>query len=190
MRSAPLLFGFGALLCCGCSVLSRAPKAHADQDVLVSEEGEKAVWHKSGERFPIAGDRPTLFEAPGRVSLLVIPEPLDGPTELNIQLKTAASWERREETNRLSSAMDELILGTSEAQKLAAAGQPDNALIKIGELEKKYPDLLSLPILEANVLVIQGENSRAKSVLLNVIRHDPDNRYAKQLLQLISGGER
>jgi predicted Zn-dependent protease len=144
--------------------------------------------HKKGEKIVIASGESVFIESPGYIGLLVLNDGGDSSTK-KIDLKPADEWLGPTYQRKLNRSLNELITDMNEAQVLLSSRKAAEALSKVLRLEKKFPDLVELELLEASCQLVLGDRSKAVTVLTGALREDPTNEAGLALYRSLVGDE-
>lgn len=167
-------------LLCSCAVVR--PRTHLvmAQDATVTIGSNAPQSFATGERVSLPHDEPVLVEAPARVSVLVVPL-AQSPDELKINLRSVddpAGPSRQSEMDRHD---DELVLATLDIQRLATERRLPEAQQRLRSLQEKFPQLVSLGVLDVNLALLQGQTGRAREAIKVLNTRFPDDKRVRQL---------
>lgn len=164
----------------GCSTLfsGKTRQIKLMQDSYVTSESGKIKSLKKGQKLAVSPNNSLLIESPGYVGLLVLSDSSDAAVN-QVSLKRADAWLGATIQKKINQSLNEIVVNMNEAQVLLSSRRGAEALSRVQILEKKYPDIISLQVLEASCHVILGEKNKALSVLTEALRLDPTNESAQ-----------
>lgn len=188
-RSLPPLIAATVLLM-GCSSLFSGGRHQIElaNDAYVTTPHGKTVMHKKGEKIVVSAGESVFIESPGYIGLLVLNDGGDSSTN-KVDLKPADEWLGPVYQRKLNRSLNELITNMNEAQVLLSSRKAAEALSKVLRLEKKFPDLVELELLEASCHVVLGDRSKAVTVLADALKEDPSNESAQSFYRSLVGDE-
>lgn len=129
-------------------------------------------------------DQPLLVQAPGKISVLVLPAVKNSEAfELslpNVQAPSASNATPESDNTKL-------VKGIFEVQKHLASRQHDIALNKAIMLEAKFPSVYMVKYLTVSCLLSLSKTEEAKNILRQILKEYPDDRDAKTMLAEIGG---
>lgn len=180
----PLFF----LLINGCSIAP--PAGHGQillsQDTYVTSGNSPQALLRKGEAVGL-GTEPVYLQAPGYVSLLVVP--LGGTSQSVFpSLRPIDEWGGEAFESALNSKVNELVAGINDVEVLLGKARIEEAIAKIELLQRRYPKVTCLNVIKASALFLSGERSQAKAVLDDAMRQGlPSDSGTLEFYRMLSG---
>jgi hypothetical protein len=174
----------------GCALFGAGPRSEIElgqNSVIRSAHDERGRDAKKGDVIVLESE-PLYFESPGLVSAIVIPETVSGRIKLN--LRASDQWSSEAFDRRLNGTLSDLVAGVGQVFKLLASQKAKEALEKTETMEIRYPKVAYLKVLKASCLTVLGERGKAKALLENVLAAYPEQKEAKELLEVLDHGAR
>ena len=166
--------------------ISEAPghKVKLKSDVTVKTVNGEPKEEKAGSEI-IVKDEPIFVEAPGYVGVVILP-PGSAPVEMDLQLRQSSDWASGASKSYASKRITEILQDVSEVQGHLFSGKYDDALKKVRDLKKNYPEIAYLNFLEASTLTLMNRRGEAIPLLRKGLAEHPEFEPAKNLLRSIA----
>lgn len=173
-------------LATGCASLGLSEKKmkFAEAVTLVNLDGRETSI-PAGQTTEIPSE-PVKIEAPGMVSLLVVP--LDSNTSnVDIKMRKLEGWSGPDMGRQVNIRLNQILEKVVEAQKALGSKRGREALSIIESIQKDSPELTFLNFLKASAHVLNGDRSAAIASLEVALATFPDNASGKALLKSLKG---
>jgi|GEM_PF-4856325 len=171
---------------CASSGLSDSRTLRFQNPVTLSGSDGRETSYKAGESVPMPRE-PVRIEAPGQVSLLVVP--LEGGSGVSeIKMRRLDSWGGPELKRAVNIQLNKVLERVVEAQRALSRRSGREALEILQDLESSHPELTYLNFLKASAYVLQGERESARRAVEAGLVAFPDNPSGLALLKSLSGG--
>ncbi len=156
-----------------------------DAVTLTASDGRETAY-KAEESVPMPQD-PVQIEAPGKVSLLVVPLGT-GSGVSEIKMRRVDTWAGPELNRAVNQQLNKVLERVVEAQRALSRRSGGEALRILQELETSNPGLSYLNFLKASAYVLQGERDQARRAVEQGLAAFPDNPSGLALLKSLGGG--
>ncbi len=170
----------------GCASLGLSGKKlkFSEPVTLVSLDGRETSV-PAGELIELPGE-PVKFEAPGAVSLLVVP--LNSNTSsIDVKMRKLEGWSGPELGRQVNQKLNTVLERVVEAQKALGSKRGRDALNIIENIQKDSPELTYLNFLKASAHVLNGDRNSAISALETALASFPGNASGEALLKSLKG---
>ncbi len=147
------------------------------QEVMVQVGDQEPQKQPAGASFLI--NQPTLISSPGFYPMTVIPAESG---RASLQIKLSAIEEKEESKANPQVEANQLLLDTIRVQSLIARKKGSEAVTLVENLQKKWDQVAVLELLKASALIVDGNFQRAKAILEEAIKKNPNNSELKELL--------
>ena len=166
--------------------ISEAPghKVKLQNDSIVKTVSGEPQEQKAGAEI-IVKDEPVFVEAPGYVGVVVLP-PGSAPVEMDLQLRQSSDWASGASKSYASKRITDTLQEVAEVQRHLFTGKYDDALKKVRDLKKNYPEIAYLNFLEASTLTLMNRRGEAIPLLRKGLAEHPEFEPAKNLLRSIA----
>ena len=185
-----ILLCCAALLLAGCSVFTgKQRQFELGTSAYVTIGRNKPVLHKRGDKVTVGAMEAAYIEAPGYVGVVVLSD--GGASSVNkIALRPAEDFLGTSIQKKINRTVNDLVGEINEAQILLSQRKGGEALAKIQRLERMYPDITQVQLLEASCHIVLGDKGRAIAALAEALKLDPKNEPALELYNSLSGIKR
>lgn len=177
----PLFLAFGA----SCAGIQPGRSIQLGQDSVVKIGRQKPITLKKGAAIKVNED-PILVEAPGYISVLVIPAAAP-PQKMNLDLRTIEKWGGAALEKQSANVTNLIVNLVIETQILIATRQEKMALTKLEIAQKDFPNITAFKYLKANCYLLMNDQRQARTILQEALRGDPDNKIASDLYRSLGG---
>lgn len=169
-----------------CSLFEAGPvEVKLAHDASVTVGGAEPKAAKAGEVIDSEGEA-VLVEAPGRVSVVVVPAHPNAGT-YDVSLREVGRWRGADLQGQADNILGPLVKTLNELQIKLAGRKWEEALKDVDALMQKYPGVHYLKFYRATCLILLNRNEDAKGVLEDVLRYFPDNKDGRDLLIKLGG---
>ncbi len=155
-------------------------------DVNVRTYDGKQEAKSAGQKIEMNDGQPILLEAPGKVSVLVLPTQ-DLSSEVTVTMSAVQEMDIKTQSINAEPVLNDILPKIIEIQTLLANKQPQKAMEKSKSLRQTYPLISYLKVIEGSCLVMLGKLDAAKVLLKSALEDNPGNETARILLSKLEG---
>ena len=159
-------------------------KVTLKNDAYIKTASGEPQQQKAGAEI-IVKDEPVFIEAPGYVGVVVLPVG-SAPAEVELELRQVSDWASEASKGYASKRLTEILEEVSQVQGQLFVGKYGEALNKVRELRKSYPDIAYLGFLEASTLTLLNRREEAIPLLRQGLLQQPNYEPARNLLRSIA----
>jgi tetratricopeptide (TPR) repeat protein len=161
---------------------------------LRANESGQIVDLQQQTTTPIKGDvpldlkvsAPAMVKLDGRIPVILIPIQA-GQSEIKLNppsYKEAAGQTAQKEISYLVS---EIMMGIQVVQKEIQKKNYDQAMARLDEMQKKYPNVPFFDFIRGSILFLQGKKSKARKAVTRALEAHPNYQEGKDFLKAIGG---
>ncbi len=170
--------------CSSGGFLDRTVRFNETVTMTTLDGRETTIKQNEDTKIP---NSPVKIEAPGNVSLLIVPVTNNTGT-LDVKMRRLDGWAGPELGRQVNQKLNLVLEKVVEAQKALAQKRGREALSIIESLQKDNAELTYLNFLKASAFVLIGDRSAAINSLETALAAFPDNPSGRALLRSLKGG--
>lgn len=162
-----------------------------EQDVYVREPGksEKTLYN-AGQSFNYDKNLPLLLEAPGRVSVILLPTDPSESSSIRLNQPLIDEWPAPKVQKAIDRSLSKIMESAFQIQNLLAQKKLDAAATELTQLQSEYPDVTYLNFLRASIELMRGNTETASIAIKKALAAHPNNEEGKRLAEILAKGGR